>query len=91
MGLLTDTDLQNIIVDNRDTDRTDDKLLISPYSPESMTPVGYDLRIGNGYSSRKSGKYFGLKENQELIIKSGDTILVRTLERIEMPRNRAIS
>ena len=91
MGILTDTDLKNIVVENREVQHKDDKLLISPYSKKSITPVGYDLRIGNGYSSRKSGKYFELKENQELKIKSGDTILVRTLERIEMPKNRTIS
>lgn len=91
MGILTDTDLNKIIVEKRNNNYKPDKLLIIPFSKASVTPIGYDLRIGDRYSSKKTGSYYELKENDELIIKSGDTALIRTLERIEMPKNRTIS
>lgn len=91
MGLLTDTDLLKIIVDNKNAILENDKLLIRPFTPDSLTLVGYDLRIGDVYSSKKSGKYYNLKENQKLKIRKGDTIIIRTLERIEMPKNLNIS
>jgi len=91
MALLTDTDIKKIVVTDRKTKHGNDKLLISPYDEKCLTPVGYDLRIGSDYASRKFGKYDTLKENEEINIRSGDTILVKTLERIEMPENLSIS
>jgi len=91
MALLTDTDIKKIIVSDRTKKISSDKLLISPFEEKCLTPVGYDLRIGANYASRNYGKYATLKENEEIHIKSGDTILVKTLERIEMPADLTIS
>lgn len=91
MGVLTDTDLKKIITENRKIPIGDDQLMIQPFSEDSLTPVGYDLRIGSRYASRFFGKYYEIGENESIRIRSGDTVLVSTLERIEMPRNFMLS
>lgn len=91
MALLTDTSLRQIIYDKIDTPPTDEKITIYPFDDSSLTPVGYDLRIGNEYSiSSEVGKR-KLNENEEFTIKSGETALIRIYERIIMPKDKKIS
>jgi deoxycytidine triphosphate deaminase len=91
MGLLTDTDLNNLIHGNIEEKISDEELTIYPYDKDLLTPIGYDLRIGNEYSiSNKVGK-IKLTNNEEFVVKSGETVLIRILERILMPKNNNIS
>lgn len=90
MGILTDTDLTNLITDEKNwSDKN--KLHIFPYDPESLTPIGYDLRVGPQYGSSIDAKLYSLDPDDKVIIKPGDTVLITTLEDIGMPQDRTIS
>jgi hypothetical protein len=49
MSVLTDRNLSDMITEDSATDGLD-QLVISPCHEQSITPVGYDLRIGSKYS-----------------------------------------
>lgn len=91
MAILTDTDLMDIL--NRDKTRINknDTLQIYPYDEEYMTPIGYDLRVGEEYSSALKGGVFPLKEGEKITLEPNDTVLITTLESIGMPQNKSIS
>lgn len=63
------------------------EISISNFEEESLTPVGYDLRIG--------GKAFSWKRLQELIVGRGsplriephDTVVVETYESVQLSKN----
>lgn len=91
MAVLTDTDLQDVLCKEetwRDAART---LHIHPYDDKSLTPVGYDLRVGERYSSNLRSGMSTLGQGGELEISPGETVLVTTLESIGMPRNKMLS
>ena len=90
MSLLTDTDLEKIIGTDREWSNKD-TLHIYPYDPNCMTPVGYDVRVGSQYASAIDAKIYRLNENDDVKIVPGDTVLITTLENIEMPSNRKLS
>jgi len=90
MGLLTDTDLTNLITDEKNwLDKN--KLHIFPYDPDCLTPVGYDVRVGPQYASSIDAKLYSLTPDDKVLIKPGDIVLITTLEDIGMPQNRTIS
>jgi len=90
MSLLTDTDLAKLLSTDRDwTDK--DTLHIYPYEENCLTPVGYDVRVGKQYASAIDAKIYKLDENEPVIIIPGDTVLITTLENIEMPSSRKYS
>ena len=90
MCLLTDTDLKKLICTEREW--LDEKTLhIFPYEEECMTPVGYDVRVGNQYASSIDARIYNLNDGDHVTILPGDTVLITTLENIEMPRNRNYS
>lgn len=91
MSWLTDTNLEEIVLKNPQDDLSDDKITIYPYNESSVTPVGYDLRIGSEYSKSTRAKKFYLKENEEFTIKPGETVFIKILEKIIMPRNKKYS
>lgn len=84
MAILTDTDLERII-------NTPDNLQISPYNESCLTPLGYDLRIGNNYSTSNNTVEHCIKHNETFIIKSGETVFIKILERITMPKDKSIT
>ena len=90
MSLLTDTDLRGKICSDK-TWKEQNKIHIYPFSEDSLTPVGYDLRVGNLYSSSIHGGPSQLKDNSQIAISAGDTVLITTLEKIGMPKDRSIS
>ncbi len=87
MSFLTDADLDKIISDDINYSG-DDKLIICPLSRESITPVGYDLRVGNAYATTGIKGIKTLSENESIILPPCSTTLITTLEDIQMPRNR---
>lgn len=90
MSLLTDTDLRECICTQNDwTDKT--KIHIYPYEEECLTPVGYDVRVGNQYASALDSAIYKIGKADKVIIKPQDTVLINTLENIEMPTDRKLS
>ncbi|MDI6603454.1 MAG: hypothetical protein QME57_05140, partial [Patescibacteria group bacterium] len=90
MSLLTDTDLRSKICSDKNW-KEGSKIHIYPFSEDSLTPVGYDLRVGNLYSSSLHGGPFRLEDNGRIVISPGDTVLITTLEKIGMPKDKSIS
>ena len=79
MSLLTDTNIKEILC-TEEVCKDNEKLKIYPYSEKSLTPIGYDLRVGGKYSSAfKPGRKY-LKENEIITLKSSDTIACRNLQ-----------
>ena len=91
MALLTDTNLNEILVRDKNWNDKNDKLQIFPFDEESLTPIGYDLRVGNEYSSALKAGVFSLKEGDIIEILPRDTVLITTLETIGMPQSKTIS
>lgn len=89
-AVYTDTDLRQILC-VEETCSADDLLQILPFSEESLTPVGYDLRVGEQYTSTKLGKTDNVAVGGEIVIPPGDTCLVTTLEIIGMPKSKRLS
>lgn len=90
MSLLTDTDLRSkICIDENRTNRN--QIHIYPFKEENLTPVGYDLRVGNRYVSKLKGKMFELSSQNKIVIRPRDTVLIEALELIEMPEDKSIS
>jgi len=89
MSLLTDTDIARLC----DPEQTgeDDLLSISPFSEESLTPVGYDLRVGSPYAISNASGLYELPEHQSLEIRPNSTALITTLESVRMPRSRTVA
>ena len=78
--------------------RANNSLLISPYDEKCVTPVGYDLRIGDQYirinksiHTKKPLATEELKKEGKLLIQPNELIAIRTLEKIGMPRNKTLS
>lgn len=89
MGFLSDASLEKILTDDINaTDRT--KLVISPYSESSLTPVGYDLRVGGRYASSSSPNRVSIQSGEKVIIPPHSTILIETLEMVRMPLDRTL-
>jgi deoxycytidine triphosphate deaminase len=90
MSLLTDTDLRTGTCIEKDwSDKN--KIHIFPYEEECLTPVGYDVRVGNRYASAIDAKLYSLAKGDKVVVKPQDTVLITTLETIEMPINRKVS
>lgn len=91
MSLLTDTDLRRILCSDSNRADKQNKLQIFPFSEESLTPVGYDLRVGSPFSSTSNPGLQDLADEDVIKVKPGDTALISTLETINMPHNRMAS
>jgi deoxycytidine triphosphate deaminase len=90
VSLLTDTDIKKILV-TESAESSEDSLVISPYSEDSLTPIGYDLRVGEEVATSDSSTRKKLSEKDSFVISPGTTALITTLENIEMPKTRVLS
>ena len=86
MSLLTNTSLKNIINITNDPNNS---LQIIPYDENNLTPVGYDLTVGQFYYL--NGKKYELKDNESLKVPSNGTVLIESSEKITMPEDKSIS
>lgn len=91
MAFLTDTDLELILSDNpQESDET--KLVLTPYKEQCLTPVGYDLRVGQTYTSSDLGEVRkNIEEGEAITLQPGTTALISTLEDVRMPKDRSIT
>lgn len=91
MAFLTDTDLEKLISGDRQ-DKDDSKLVLAPYCKKCMTPVGYDLRVGQTYiTSNIPEVRRDLKKGEVITIPSNTTALISTLEWIRMPKDKMLT
>lgn len=98
MSLLTDTSIKDLLTTDKDEwERNEatkkEKLLIANFDGESLTPVGYDLRVGSQYLKmyHRIKDFAELEENGELIILPKEIVAIETEEFIGMPQNKMYS
>ena len=88
MSFLTDTDLDLLLKSSSD----ERKLVLSPFEKECLTPVGYDLRVGETYITSDMGDVRkDLHEGEAITLRPGTTALITTLEDVRMPKDRSIT
>jgi deoxycytidine triphosphate deaminase len=63
-------------------------LLIYPFDPAMLTPLGYDLRVGEQHMSLKRKKEFKLKPGGDLTLEPGETMLISTEEYVGLPKEQ---
>lgn len=81
-SLLTDTDIADLMKRK--------EIIIDPFDEKCLTPVGYDLRVGDcAISWKKKGDYVPVEEEQQITIDPGDTVLLSVRERIQISKNIA--
>jgi len=93
---LTDTDIETLLITREDEwigDVKTKKLLIKDFEKESLTPVGYDLRVGEQYlkMSRKVKDWNKLQDDSDLVILPDEMVAIETKEFIGMPQNKEYS
>jgi deoxycytidine triphosphate deaminase len=88
MSILSDIEIKQLI----EAELDDEKLLINPFEEDCLTPMGYDLRVGGYYKTYKNETKppQRINEGETITIKSGETALIDTIERVCMPRNCSI-
>lgn len=94
MSLLSDASIRKLLTQDRDGWEKDkrvseDKLLIENFQEKSLTPVGYDLRIGpECLRIRKKLERINLPSKAVLKLEPGDIAVILTEEYIGMPRSK---
>lgn len=98
MSLLTDNSIEGLLITNKDTwtqreDIQREKLLIENYDEQSLTPVGYDLRVGERYLKMysKLTDFASLQRDDDLLILPSEIVAIETEEFIGMPQNKEYS
>jgi|SRR5947209_12644381 len=91
MSLLTDTDLISLLNSTSNWTDRENTLHIYPYEAESLTPVGYDLHVGQRYVSGVHGGPSNINPGDSITIDPGETVLIETLEAVDLPQNRTMS
>lgn len=101
MALLSDTDILALLSPSsqegfREATQqgswvdSQNKLFIFPFRDELLTPVGYDLTVGDAYLSLSKKAKFKLGPEEQLVIQPNETVLVVTEEYLGLPKNKAI-
>ncbi len=83
MSVLTDVDIRGML-DNGN-------LKIKPFDENRLTPIGYNLSVGDFYLSKRLLKRINLSPRQSFNVMPGETVAIRTLEYIELPQDRTVS
>lgn len=91
MAVLTDADIGEILCATNGCSGDPSKLHIHGFEESSLTPIGYDLRVGERYSSIRGSGVGSSAANGHITIEPNETIIVTTLERVTMPKDRSLS
>lgn len=96
MSILSDTNLEECVCFYENEWQKEEDILIKNGSKKCFTPMSYDLRVGNFYRTLITPPHLVSlkdkpKDEQKVIIKPGDIVLIGTLEEIKMPINGNIS
>jgi deoxycytidine triphosphate deaminase len=100
MGMLSDTDIRTILsISSNDlglpaTGRwvePETHILIHPFIEKSLSPVGYDLSIGNKLLSFARKDTIELSKDRAFEIYPKETVLIMTKEYIGLPKDQTIA
>ena len=83
MSILTDTDLRDLMRKG--------SLTITDFDEERLTPIGYNLTVGDYYLSASTLEEVQVQPNQPVSIGPGEMIAIRAREEIALPSDRSIS
>lgn len=97
-GMLSSADFLNLVIlENleeekkkfwkRDWDKVNKRIIISPFSPEKLTPFSYDLSVGNEVYSCRDERVYSISSDKLYLMKCKDTIVIKTKEFIALPPN----
>lgn len=88
--ILTDADISPILGISRNVPN-DDQIIIHPFEERCLTPVGYDLRAGDQYQLLHEGVLHQINEGENIVIPPRETVSIRSLEWVAMPKNGSVS
>ncbi|MEB3359871.1 MAG: hypothetical protein VKK04_24305 [Synechococcales bacterium] len=78
--MLSDKDIKDKI--------SEGSIVIEPYEEQiCLTPVGYDLRVGNKGFSWNRLEIIAIEENGRLTLDPGDTVVIETLEALQLSKS----
>lgn len=77
--LLSDVDIKHELQNSKE-------IIIEPLDESSLTPVGYDLRVGEKGFSWKSKCILEIKNNNCIKIEPNDTVVIETYENIQLSK-----
>jgi len=84
MTLLTTAEISTLV--SSDFKCNDDtKVIIHPFSEKCITNLGYDLRVGNYYTTSELNHQIKLDAGQKIVINPKSTALIESLEHVKMP------
>ncbi|MGL4497691.1 MAG: dCTP deaminase [Planktothrix sp.] len=82
--LFSDVDITKEI-ENRQNNQ-EEGISIHPFEQKSLTPVGYDLRVGDRGFSWKNKKIVDIKQDGKIVIEPNDTVVIQTLESVSLSK-----
>jgi dCTP deaminase len=77
--LLTDTDIAKLMKSG--------EIKFTHFEEQCLTPVGYDLRVGEYGVSWKKRHPTSIKNEKQIVIDPGDTVLISVREKIQVSKN----
>lgn len=83
MSLLTDTDIRRLLDSGG--------LVIKPFQEIRLTPIGYNLSIGDFYVSKRELRRVDLGPKEQFRVSPGQAVAIRTLEHVQFPEDRRLS
>jgi dCTP deaminase len=82
--VFSDEDIKKAMTNYRNN--SEDGLFIEDFDNNSLTPVGYDLRVGEERFSWKRKEIINIKQDGKIPIEANDTVVIRTLESLSLSR-----
>ncbi len=82
--MFSDEDIKKAIKDYQNN--SEDGLFIEDFDNNSLTPVGYDLRVGEEGYSWKRKEIINIKQDGKIPIDANDTVVIRTLESLSISK-----
>ncbi|MCL1467752.1 dCTP deaminase domain-containing protein [Argonema galeatum] len=82
--MFSDKDIEKALDDYQKNPQ--DGLLIEPFDKSSLTPVGYDLRVGKQGFSWNKKSVIEIERDGKIQIDANDTVVIRTLESISLSK-----
>ncbi len=82
--MFSDEDIKKAMTNYQNN--SEDGLFIEDFDNNSLTPVGYDLRVGEEGYSWKRKEIINIKQDGKIPIEANDTVVIRTLESLSLSR-----
>ncbi|HEY9804720.1 MAG TPA: hypothetical protein V6D25_30585 [Leptolyngbyaceae cyanobacterium] len=82
--MFSDEDIRKAIDDFKSNQ--EEGLLIEPFELKSLTPVGYDIRVGIEAFSKKKRKVILIEKDGKINIEPNEIVVIRTLENITLSK-----